>query len=223
MIGKSRSSLRPCLYLETNVHRPLITAATAGAVLAFGLITVPALANASTNSGTGANAVAGAATVAGAARIDRGGDPLAGLAQGTLTADQMTKLAGMAEEEKLAHDVYVKLANSTGDVRFTQVATSETRHVTQIQAMLTRYGIADPTEGMAEGQFASQAVQKLYNDLVARGSVSLDEALAVGRDIETLDIGDLATAAAGVTAQDVVTVYTRLSEGSQNHLRVFGG
>jgi hypothetical protein len=209
--------------LETNMRRPLITAATAGAVIAFGLVTVPALANTSTGTGTGANAVAGAATGAGAARTDRSTDPLSGLALGTLTADQKTKLAGMAEEEKLAHDVYVKLADSTGDVRFTRVAASETRHVTQIRAMLARYGLADPTEGMAEGRFASQAVQKLYDDLVARGSVSLDAALAVGRDIETLDIDDLAAAAASVTAQDVVTVYTRLSEGSENHLRVFGG
>lgn len=205
------------------MRRPLITAATAGAVIALGFITVPALANTSTGTETGVNAAAGAATGAGAARTGRSEDPLAGPAQGSLTSDQKTKLAGMAEEEKLAHDVYVKLADTNGDVRFTRIAASESRHVTQIRNLLTRYGIADPAQGMAEGQFASQAVQKLYNDLVARGSVSLDAALGVGRDIEILDIDDLADAAAGVTAQDVVTVYTRLSNGSQNHLRAFGG
>jgi hypothetical protein len=150
-------------------------------------------------------------------------DPLAGLAQGSLTADQKTKLAGMVEEEKLAHDVYVALAATTKDTRFTRIAAAESQHMTAIRALLSRYGVADPTAGKADGVFATDSVQQLYKDLVARGTVSLDAALAVGRDIENLDIKDLATAGSGVTAQDVTTVYTRLSEGSQRHLRAFGG
>src|SRR5664279_2013629 len=58
-------------------------------------------------------------------------------AQGTLSADQKTRLAGMAEEEKLAHDVYVALAASTGDTRFTRIATAETRHLDAVRALLT--------------------------------------------------------------------------------------
>jgi hypothetical protein len=144
-------------------------------------------------------------------------------AQGTLTADQKTRLAGMAEEEKLAHDVYVALAASTGDTRFTRIATAETRHLEQVRALMTRYGITDPSAGKAAGQFTSTTTATLYRDLVAKGNVSLDAALGVGRTIEQLDIADLTKATTGVTAPDVTSVYAHLTAGSKMHLRAFGG
>lgn len=143
--------------------------------------------------------------------------------QGTLSTEQKARLAGMAEEEKLAHDVYVALAASTGDSRFTRIATAETRHLEQVRALMTRYGITDPTAGKAPGQFTSTATATLYADLVAKGKVSLDAALGVGRTIEKLDIADLAKAGSGVTAPDVTSVYAHLSAGSTMHLRAFGG
>ena len=144
-------------------------------------------------------------------------------AQGTLSADQKTRLAGMAEEEKLAHDVYVALAASTGDTRFTRIATAETRHLDAVRALLTRYGITDPTAGKAAGQFTNTATTTLYGNLVARGKVSLDTALGVGRTIETTDINDLAKATSGVTAPDATAVYTHLTAASKMHLHAFGG
>jgi hypothetical protein len=129
----------------------------------------------------------------------------------------------MAQEEKLAHDVYVALAADTQDPRFTRIAAAESRHLAEVRALLTRYGIADPTAGKADGVFASDAIQQQYKDLVARGSASLDAALAVGRDIEKADLADLGKAGSDITAQDVSTVYTRLSNGSRMHLRAFGG
>jgi hypothetical protein len=150
-------------------------------------------------------------------------DPLAGLAQGSLNSTQRTALAGMAEEEKLAHDVYVALAADTGDIRFTRISTAEGRHLSEVRALLTRYGIADPTAGKADGVFATGTIQQQYRELVARGSASSDAALAVGRDIEKADLAALDKARAGVTAPDVAAVYTRLTNGSQMHLRAFGG
>jgi hypothetical protein len=238
---------------EVIMRRPLIATATAaGAALAIGLIAIPALASNSGPTTPNLNASAGAGAGYGPGGwgmgYGRGGagmtgngwsandsgtgmgrwaagdvDPLTGLSQGSLSAEQKAKLAGMAEEEKLAHDVYVKLAASTNDARFTRIAAAEARHLTEVRALLTRYGITDPTAGKADGQFASDKVQSLYSDLVARGTASLDAALAVGRDIENLDLKDLSTAGTGVTAQDVSTVYTRLANGSRMHLRAFGG
>jgi hypothetical protein len=151
------------------------------------------------------------------------GDPLAGLARGSLGSDQKAALAGMAEEEKLAHDVYVTLAATTKDVRFSRISTAESRHLTEVRALLTRYGISDPTAGKSDGVFATAAIQQQYTDLVARGSGSPDAALAVGRDIEKADLAALDKAGSGITAQDVRTVYARLVNGSQMHLRAFGG
>lgn len=173
--------------------------------------------------GSGGGMGAGMGMGAGAGMRGRSGDPLAGLPQGTLTAAQKQSLAGMAEEEKLAHDVYVALAAKTGDSRFTRISGAEIQHLTEVRALLARYGVTDPTAGKADGTFTSATVQKQYTDLVARGSASLDAAVAVGRDIEKTDIADLATARTDVTAPDVTTVYDRLTRGSQMHLRAFGG
>ncbi len=144
-------------------------------------------------------------------------------ASGTLTTAQRTTLAGMAEEEKLAHDVYVTLAAATGDRRFTRIAASEAQHLSAVRTLLARYGIADPTAGKADGQFTSTTMASLYGTLVVQGKGSLSAALAVGVKIEKMDIADLATAGSGVTAPDVLKVYASLSAGSQNHLRAFGG
>jgi hypothetical protein len=144
-------------------------------------------------------------------------------ASGTLTAAQKITLAGMAEEEKLAHDVYVALAASTGDRRFTRIAASELQHLSAVRTLLARYGIADPTAGKADGQFASARMGSLHTTLVAQGTGSLSGALAVGVKIETMDIADLSTAGAGVTAPDVAQVYASLRAASQRHLRAFGG
>lgn len=142
-------------------------------------------------------------------------------AQGTLTAAQKAGVAAMAEEEKLAHDVYVALARTSGDVRFTRVAAAETRHLALVRQLLTRYGIADPTAGRADGSFATAAVQKQYDAFVARGDDSPAAALAVGRDVEKADLDGLRAARAGVTAPDVLAVYDRLAAGSQRHLQAF--
>jgi hypothetical protein len=150
-------------------------------------------------------------------------DPLAGLSKGTLTDAQKSVLAGMAEEEKLAHDVYVALARSSGDMRFTRISAAESRHLTEVRALLARYGVSDPTAGKADGTFASASRQRQYTEFVARGDDSPSAALAVGRDIEKADIADLATAGTGLNAPDVAAVYSRLSRASSMHLRAFGG
>jgi len=152
------------------------------------------------------------------------GDPARNLpASGTLTPDQRTSLAAMAEEEKLAHDVYTALATATGDARFTRVAAAEGRHLDAVRVLMTRNAVADPTTGTAVGEFTTAAVQDSYDTLVARGRASLDAALAVGRTIETTDVADLETAMTGLDAPDVTTLYQRLSAASQHHLAAFGG
>ncbi len=144
-------------------------------------------------------------------------------AAGTLTAAQKSTLAAMAEEEKLAHDVYTTLAKSSGDVRFAMVARSESRHLEAVRVLLDRYDVADPTAGTADGVFPTASVQSSYDSLVAKGTASLDAALGAGRQIETADIADLKKAMTGLDAADVTTVYQRLSAASEHHLAAFGG
>jgi hypothetical protein len=144
-------------------------------------------------------------------------------ARGVLTVAQKELLAGMADEEKLAHDVYTALARAGGDARFTRIATAEARHLEAVRTLLTRYGVADPTADKSDGAFAGAATTARYAALVRQGSASPEAALAVGRAVERADLADLATAGRGVTAVDVTTVYRHLAAASSSHLRAFGG
>jgi len=142
-------------------------------------------------------------------------------AQGTLTERQTATLAGMAQEEKLAHDLYTAFADRYGAVVFDRIAASEIQHLTAVRTLLTRYGIADPTAGKPAGQFSDPAVQATYDTLASQGSASQQAALQVGAKVEQTDIADLTKALDGLTAPDVTQLYTHLRMASQHHLAAF--
>lgn len=138
-----------------------------------------------------------------------------------LSAAEIAGLQFMREEEKLAHDVYVTLYAQWGVTTFNNIAASEANHTAQIANLLTKYGIADPAVGNGVGVFTDPALQALYNQLIAQGSVSLSAALNVGGLIEETDIVDIQTRLASVTHSDIAQVYNNLISGSYNHLRGF--
>jgi hypothetical protein len=142
-------------------------------------------------------------------------------AKGTLTAQQQSTLAAMAQEEKLAHDLYVAFGDRYDAVIFDRIAGSETQHLTIVRVLLDRYGLADPTAGMAVGRFSDPAVQATYDRLLAVGQADLAAALRVGQTVEQTDIDDLRAAQNGLTAPDVTQVYANLLEASQRHLAAF--
>ena len=150
------------------------------------------------------------------------GADLTGVASGTLTATQKTKLAAMAEEEKLAHDLYVVFGDKYG-TPFSRITNAETRHLAEVRIVLKRYAITDPTAGKAAGTFTTASTQQLYNKLLAQGTASVDGANTAARTVESTDITDLKAAATGVTAPDVTQVYKNLLAASQRHLVAFGG
>lgn len=211
--------------------RPSLTIATTVAATSALFLAVPALA-ASTNGncdGTGPKAgqQAGAGRQAGTGpRRGMGpgaqaGQGLMNLPTGTLTDDQLADLAFMAEEEKLAHDVYTVLGKKyPKTVVFTNISNSEQRHWDAMSMLLDRYGLADPTDGMAAGSFVNPDLQAMYKDLVA-SATTRTAALNVGVAIEEEDIADLAEAAQDVTAPDVSQVYTNLTRASEKHLAAF--
>lgn len=62
----------------------------------------------------------------------------------------------------------------------------------------------------------------MYIDLVAQGSLSVNDALQVGKLIEETDINDLETRQVGLSADsDILYVYENLKLGSENHLDAF--
>jgi rhodanese-related sulfurtransferase len=158
--------------------------------------------------------------------IDIGTDaPLVvSLSKGTssISDEERKGLLQMREEEKLAHDVYVKLGAEWNIPVFTNIARSESTHTTAVLGLLNTYQIADPVGSTpVEGVFTDPKIQDLYNTLTTRGALSLNDALAVGALIEDLDIVDLETLLGQTTRDDMTQVYSNLQRGSRNHLRSF--
>lgn len=139
----------------------------------------------------------------------------------TLTAKNTQIMQDMAEEEKVAHDVYVALSEQYPEaVQFSRIAKSEAKHLEAVRKLMTCYSIDDPTLGLAEGEFASPEFQAMYDDLVA-SATTVDKALEVGVAIEKEDIADLKDARAAVKAKKVKKVYTNLLRASKKHLAAF--
>jgi hypothetical protein len=145
----------------------------------------------------------------------------AGFAQaGALTSAEKSWLTYMREEEKLARDVYLVLYDRWRLAIFSNISQSEQTHMDAIKVLLDRYGLPDPATAEV-GVFTDRALQELYDDLNAQGSISEVEALKVGVTIEETDIDDLNAAIATTTRKDIKTVYGNLLQGSLNHLKAF--
>jgi hypothetical protein len=136
-----------------------------------------------------------------------------------LTADEIAGLLYMYEEEKLARDVYNTLYTLWGQPTFQNIAASEQAHMDAVGTLLTNYAI--PIPGTAAGVFNDPSLQALFDDLVAKGSLSLADAMKVGATIEEVDIIDLQSRLAQTTNTDIQLIYTNLMNGSYNHLRNF--
>ena len=130
-----------------------------------------------------------------------------------------SSLLFMLEEEKLAHDVYTFLYSNWETRPFANIKESEKVHMQKVQELLDQNKI--PYEILPEGKFKNQNLQKLYNDLTAKGKVSEIEALKAGATIEDVDIYDLQRLTKETQNQDIANVYKFLECASRNHLRAF--
>jgi hypothetical protein len=130
----------------------------------------------------------------------------------------------LLEEEQLAQEVYLAMAEQYEAQVFVQIATAEQRHFDKLKQWAGQKGIKIPTEILegSAGQFYHEELQTLYDKLVARGKTSLEEALRVGALIEETDIQDLQDAAAGLEAEpELAKTLGQLQQASENHLRAF--
>ena len=214
---------------------------TAGAIGVAGLVAMsPALAGAGPGPGSGAVAAApgpnggygmqgrmgaGMGPGAGQGAGMRDGTCLAlapAAAKGTLTDQQEATLADMAQEEKLAHDLYVAFAARYDAVIFDRIARSETQHLTAVRTLLDRYGLADPTAGKPAGQFSDPAWQAEYDRLLAQGSASQTAAFGGRTRRSSRPTSRIwREALDGLTAADVKQAYTHLLAASRHHLAAF--
>jgi hypothetical protein len=137
------------------------------------------------------------------------------------TTAQKLQLQYLIEEEKLARDVYLYLAENVTSSKFANIAKSEQTHMDQIAMLLKKYNYFNPTLTRAEGVFRDKSLQALYNQLIEQGSADVLAAMQVGRDIENLDIKDLQEMLKATMPADMKLALNNLLRGSQNHLAAF--
>jgi len=147
---------------------------------------------------------------------------IAAMDKGVMTTEIEEGLVFMREEEKLARDIYAAFAAKYSSRVFSNINRSEQRHMDALKTLLDRYMIADPVGTNGAGVFTNSELQELYNELLSKGSVSVQEAFAVGKLIEEVDIEDLDERMGDVEeGSDIALVYTQLRRASENHLRAF--
>ena len=139
---------------------------------------------------------------------------------GALSQAEVDALNYMREEEKMARDVYLALGRTWGLPVFTNIASSEQTHMDAILTLLNTYGLAD-LAATEEGKFNNPDLQALYDQLVAKGSLSQTDAFMVGAAIEEIDILDLRARLTETTHTDIQQVFTFLEGASGNHLSAF--
>lgn len=139
-----------------------------------------------------------------------------------LSAEEADTLLWMREEEKLAHDVYLRLDEAWSLVVLERIAISEQRHFDALGGKIERYGLTDPALPDV-GAFSNLELQALYEELVTSGLESSTQALVIGATIEDLDILDLQQAIDETVQPDLQRTYGHLLEGSKHHLRAFVG
>ncbi len=164
-----------------------------------------------------------------------------------LSQELRDAIAYMGNEERLAHDVYMKLyaeysdgADSDALYSLYNVATkSETKHISTVQSIVQKYSITPESltnivnpvasssatlSTMPEGKFGIEKIQALYDTLVTKGKSSPKDALEVGCMVEVTDINDLNNyidLAEGDGAEDIVDAFTKLRDASYNHYWAF--
>ena len=159
----------------------------------------------------------------------------------TLTQETKNTLSYMANEERLAYDIYNKLFESFPTQRtFDNIATrSEFTHISIVQLLAKKYitsssefsnidlpvlGFDSNISDIEPGKYDISSIQNLYDALIAKGSASEQDALEVGCMVEVTDINDLLEkieTAKESNASDVVTAFEFLRDGSYSHYWAF--
>ena len=146
----------------------------------------------------------------------------------TLDENTTHYLTYMGDEENLAYDIYMELNTTYPDVKqFANIATkSEVKHIETIKLLLNKYDINTTlsSDTQQPGVYEIEAIQNLYNALLAKGQGSQTAALEVGCMVEVTDINDLDIAldfASKIDAPDVTAAFDFLHEGSYSHYWAF--
>ncbi len=139
-----------------------------------------------------------------------------------LSAEEITDLNYLREEEKLARDVYLFSYDLYQDEVFLNISKAEQKHMDKILKLLENYDLTDPASTQ-RGVFNNTELQTLYNQLIDQSDSSLIEALKVGATIEDVDLFDIRAFVNRAERKDILNTFEKLDCGSENHMRAFSG
>lgn len=134
---------------------------------------------------------------------------------------EQQSIRNLLDEDKLARDLYLSLGQKWNLMPFQNIPNSEQMHMDSLKQLIQNYTKQNPIANNKVGKFTNPEVQKLYNQLLAYGLQSPQQALQVGGWVEETDIADLKKAAAETQDPQSLAVYDDLLRGSRNHLRAF--
>jgi hypothetical protein len=137
----------------------------------------------------------------------------------TLSSREKDGLIFIWQEEKAARDLYASLYEKNNLSIFLNLITSEQSHMDQARAVIEKYGLPLPEN--EPGIFQNQTMQQMYDELLAEGLQSDQDALQVAAAFEEISIMDLEKELAAAQAEDIRTVYQGLLAGSRKHLRSY--
>ena len=127
----------------------------------------------------------------------------------------------LREEEKMARDVYLTLAERWQLPIFSNIARAEQKHMDLVLRLIEVYGLIDPVVDDSVGVFSNVDLGMLFDDFVTAGSESLIAALTVGATLEDMDLADLYDLVELTDNRHITLVAYNLAKGSRNHLRAF--
>lgn len=137
-----------------------------------------------------------------------------------LSASAMAALRFQIDEERMAGELYRAFGGKHDVMPFKNIPRAETRHRELLENLAMRAGLS-PTGPTTAGRYETPAIQARHDALLARGQVSLIEALKAGALVEEQDIADLRALAATTDSPELKSVVTALERGSQHHLNAF--
>ena len=195
--------------VRMRVHRFTTRATTLVALAATLAVSAPAGAQRRASAQVGANCVGGFQAL-----FDEV-EPV------PLTPAEVDEVVYLREEEKLARDVYLTLAERWQLPIFANIARAEQQHMDAVLLLLELQGIPDPVIDDAIGVFSDAELGSLFVELTEDGAVDLVSALTVGATIEDMDLADLYDLLSMTDNDHVELVAHNLAKGSRNHLRAF--
>lgn len=137
----------------------------------------------------------------------------------SLDAGDISNLAYLREEEKLARDLNRALYELWRIPVFERISAVEQLHTGLLEELLARFGLPDPVIDDATGQFADEELGTRFDSLVAEGTRSPLDALHVAAAIEEIDMINLLRATEQTDNAAIASVYEGLLIGARNQLR----